>query len=322
MCTEAAPFVRRGYLLVALAPPCELDLIVGMLSGHGYKVHPVTSGALAIEAACQQPPDLVLLGAEFPDMDGHEACERLLQQESLRDIPILLCGNELDADFRNKAFQAGAVDLVTRPFVVEQLRERIDLHLCLRKEMYAHFSTERLLERLLNLSAEAIIYVDRNGVARRVNDTFLSLWDLKKSEVENQPIHQIPGHALCCIPGKDDPKCCMKLMASDVLRDEETVPLTLNGEEKTLIRTRILVQDQKGRPLGVLIQYLDINKQLAREEALNQQNRELIKFNQSMVDREMRMIELKEEVNRLSAELGRPPPYESVWTDQTEEAPS
>jgi predicted nucleic acid-binding Zn-ribbon protein len=57
----------------------------------------------------------------------------------------------------------------------------------------------------------------------------------------------------------------------------------------------------------------DITARKNAEEALRVRAQELETFNRAMVGREMRLIELKEEINRLCAELGRPPAYPPVW---------
>jgi CheY-like chemotaxis protein len=59
-----------------------------MLTEQGY-VRPVTSGRQALQAAEHDPPDLVLLDVNMPEMTGYEVCERLKQMERLKDVPVI-----------------------------------------------------------------------------------------------------------------------------------------------------------------------------------------------------------------------------------------
>ena len=69
--------------------PANLQLLTGMLKERGYKVRPVPSGKLALQAAKNDPPDLILLDIMMPEMDGYEVCERLKADEKLREISVI-----------------------------------------------------------------------------------------------------------------------------------------------------------------------------------------------------------------------------------------
>jgi len=55
--------------------------------GAGYKPRPVSSGKLALEAARDETPDLILLDINMPVMNGYEVCKQLKTDPSLKDIP-------------------------------------------------------------------------------------------------------------------------------------------------------------------------------------------------------------------------------------------
>src|SRR6478736_3468704 len=64
-------------ILIVDDTPANLQVLAGMLKERGYKVRPVPSGKLALQAARHDPPDLILLDINMPEMDGYEVCEQL-----------------------------------------------------------------------------------------------------------------------------------------------------------------------------------------------------------------------------------------------------
>lgn len=114
--------------------PANLQLLVGMLKERGFKVRPVPSGALALEAAKALQPDLILLDITMPEMDGYEVCTRLKQDENLRDIPVLFISALNDTVDKVKAFRAGGLDFITKPFQIDEVAARVLTHLELRRQ--------------------------------------------------------------------------------------------------------------------------------------------------------------------------------------------
>jgi signal transduction histidine kinase len=126
----------------------NLRLLSGMLGEHGFEVRPVTSGAQALRAAERDPPDLVLLDINMPEMDGYEVCRRLKQIDVVRDVPVIFLTALSETADKLKAFQAGGVDYVTKPFQVEEVLARVRSHVSLRQ---ARSELAQSYERLLSL---------------------------------------------------------------------------------------------------------------------------------------------------------------------------
>src|SRR3990172_5603521 len=76
-------------ILVVDDTPANLHLLTEMLKKRGYRVRPVPSGKLAIQAARNEKPDLILLDINMPEMNGYEVCEHLKADEALKEIPVL-----------------------------------------------------------------------------------------------------------------------------------------------------------------------------------------------------------------------------------------
>ena len=68
---------QPASILVVDDVPANLQVLAGMLKDRGYRVRPVPSGKLALLAAQRDPPDLILLDINMPEMNGYEVCEHL-----------------------------------------------------------------------------------------------------------------------------------------------------------------------------------------------------------------------------------------------------
>lgn len=127
-----SPARRRPTILVVDDAPDNLRLLVKLLKQRNYGVRPVPNGALALRAAAEDPPDLVLLDVNMPEMDGYEVCRRLKADPDLRDVPVIFLSAALEPLDKVRAFGAGGVDYVTKPFQIDEMAARIDTHLKLR----------------------------------------------------------------------------------------------------------------------------------------------------------------------------------------------
>jgi len=140
-----------GGILVVDDTPANLQLLAGMLKERGYRVRPAPNGELALRAAQMAPPDLILLDITMPKMDGFEVCARLKADDRLRDIPVLFISALNETSDKVRAFQAGGVDYVTKPFNIEEVEARVRTHLELRRqkrELAASLERMRELERM------------------------------------------------------------------------------------------------------------------------------------------------------------------------------
>lgn len=124
---------NKPVILIVDDTPANLHLLFEILSGRGYYVHAVSNGRAALESVRISPPDLILLDVMMPEMDGYEVCRHLQADEQTRDIPVLFI-SALDAvQDKVKAFRAGGVDYIHRPFQIEEILARVQTHLRLRE---------------------------------------------------------------------------------------------------------------------------------------------------------------------------------------------
>ena len=109
--------------------PDNLSLLHDALDEHGYTVLAATSGEAALACAQQGRPDIVLLDAMMPGMDGFEVARRLKSDPSTAHIPIVFMTGLTETEHLVAALQAGGVDYVTKPLDPRAVLARMQVHL-------------------------------------------------------------------------------------------------------------------------------------------------------------------------------------------------
>jgi len=123
----------QASVMVVDDTPANQKLMEEILRGHGFRVLQFLRGGMALRAAGQKPPDLILLDIMMPEMDGFEVCRRLKADEALRDIPVIFMSALDDVANKVRAFTEGGVDYVTKPFQEEEVLARVNTHLNQRR---------------------------------------------------------------------------------------------------------------------------------------------------------------------------------------------
>lgn len=124
---------RPSLVLVVDDQNSNLQLIGELLDRAGYQVMPALSGEQALARAGVRPPDLVLLDMAMPGISGAETCHELHRLPGLESVPVLFVTGAADRHSMVKAFEAGAVDYITKPFLAEELLARVRTHLELKR---------------------------------------------------------------------------------------------------------------------------------------------------------------------------------------------
>jgi DNA-binding response OmpR family regulator len=144
---ERAALTARGDVMVVDDQPANLKLMEDMLRHEGYGVRSFPRGRLALTAAAQRAPDLILLDVNMPEMDGFEVCMRLKAEKKLASIPVIFLSALNETEDKMKAFRAGGVDYITKPFQFEEVQARVETQLGLQR---ARRAERDLLENTLN----------------------------------------------------------------------------------------------------------------------------------------------------------------------------
>ncbi|MCT7957381.1 response regulator [Laspinema palackyanum] len=127
------PQNNRPNILVVDDTPDNLRLLSSVLTDNGYRVCKALKGDMALTVCKNALPDLILLDVMMPGMDGYEVCKCLKQQETTRQIPVIFLSALNDVEDKVKAFEAGGVDYISKPFQEAEVLSRVQTHLKLRQ---------------------------------------------------------------------------------------------------------------------------------------------------------------------------------------------
>lgn len=126
----------------------SLEPLGCILGEAGYQVRKAGSGELAVASATTSPTNLVILDIEASGQRGYETCRQLKQHETTRQLPIVFVSAFQDAGDKVRAFSAGAVDYVTKPFQAPEVLARVATHVRLNALQRRLEAQNRELERL------------------------------------------------------------------------------------------------------------------------------------------------------------------------------
>jgi putative two-component system response regulator len=148
--------LEQATILVVDDTDANRMLLSEVLEDEGLCVVACSNGQMALDAASRHPPALILLDINMPSMDGFEVCGHLKADPMLRDIPVLFISALMDTADKVKAFAAGGVDYVTKPFQFEEVLARVKTHLNLHRLQLELSRHNQQLEELVKAQVAEI----------------------------------------------------------------------------------------------------------------------------------------------------------------------
>ena len=133
------PQHQSNTIMVVDDTPANLKLLEKMLKEQDYRVRSFPRGAMALKSALNDPPDLIFMDVNMPEMNGYETCQQLKSDPRTRDIPVIFISALTETLDKVKAFHVGGVDYITKPFQFEEVHARAEVHL---KLVRAHRAIE------------------------------------------------------------------------------------------------------------------------------------------------------------------------------------
>ena len=133
---------KQSSILIVDDTPENLKYLNELLTYHNYDVRGTLDPMLALDVATRIQPDLILLDIKMPKMDGYTLAKTLQEKEEFGDTPIIFISALDDVEDKVKAFDAGGVDYITKPFEEKEVLARVSVHLQLHK------SKEHILQLL------------------------------------------------------------------------------------------------------------------------------------------------------------------------------
>jgi DNA-binding NarL/FixJ family response regulator len=147
---------KRDIALVIDDSPETLRLLTDALDTAGMTVVVALDGAAAMRIVDQITPDIILLDAIMPGMDGFETCRRLKRDGALSNVPVIFMTGLAETEHIVRGLEAGGVDYVAKPIVIEEMLARIRVHL-------ANARMTQSARAALDVSGRYLLAVNRQG---------------------------------------------------------------------------------------------------------------------------------------------------------------
>lgn len=182
---------ERGTVLIVDDNPQNVQLLAQILQDENFGIIIALSGSEALQYLAKEQPDLILLDIMMPQMNGFEVCKKIKDSPKIRNIPVIFLTALHELSDKLNAFENGAVDYITKPFLREEVVARVMVHVQLRRtilklkrmavtdELTGLFNRRfcfDVFKRQLALANRykrslVIYYVDINNL-KKINDTY------------------------------------------------------------------------------------------------------------------------------------------------------
>ncbi|MDR3594537.1 two-component system response regulator [Clostridium sp.] len=155
---------RQKTIMIVDDTEMNIDILVEALQ-YEYELIVAINGLEAMELIEEQKPDLILLDIMMPEMDGYEVLQKLKKNQELNHIPVILLSAITDSGSKTKGFSLGAVDYVTKPFEIVEVKARVKTQLRLEEARLVLENQNSVLEekvkertKLIERTNSATIY--------------------------------------------------------------------------------------------------------------------------------------------------------------------
>lgn len=166
-------------------------MLQNLLKEQGYRVNEAQDGAHAIQEFQRCKPDLVLLDAAMPVMDGFTACGELrkLQEGAVNKVPVIMITSLNDEESVDKAFSAGAVEYITKPVHWGVLRHRVKVIIKAQRAESALRESEARFRGIFEQAAMGIALVTMDGRLIQNNPALLKMLGISTQDLSSKPFN-------------------------------------------------------------------------------------------------------------------------------------
>lgn len=128
------PQETSNSVLIVDDSPEQIRLVSELLRPEGCKIYAALGCEDAFHLLEKHIPSLILLDIVMPGMDGFTFCRQIKQDARLNDIPVIFATAYHDMEYLKKGFEAGGCDYVVKPFIREELLERVKVRIRLSQK--------------------------------------------------------------------------------------------------------------------------------------------------------------------------------------------
>ena len=141
--------VHTQTVLVVDDEPDSLRMLTAALEGAELSVLVATSGQAALDLLSHILPDLILMDAVMPGIDGFETTARIKQRPELANVPVIFMTGLTESEHVVEAFEVGGVDYVRKPVNLMELIARVRVHMVQSRAMHASVASLDATGRLM-----------------------------------------------------------------------------------------------------------------------------------------------------------------------------
>ena len=172
---------QRNVVLVVDDSIASIHMLNDVLEEAGFTVLVALEGSQALTITKNITPDIILLDAIMPNMDGFETCKHLKQNPQLIDVPIIFMTGLSDTEHVVMGLTAGGVDYVTKPINAEELIARMRVHL-------TNARMTQSARMALDTAGQFLFTVDLNGQLLWATPQVNQLLGYAQSETDTEPL--------------------------------------------------------------------------------------------------------------------------------------
>ncbi|MBU2512608.1 response regulator [bacterium] len=174
---------EKYSLLVVDDNSNNLKYLNQILEKRGYLIHSAPNARLALTFLEKHTPDLILLDIRMPEMDGFEMCRQLRLSDKNRSTPVIFISALNEIEDKVKAFEAGGVDYIAKPFQAEEVILRVQTHLKileLQKNL-EHKNRQLQIENQERKKAEKALKTAHDMLEQKVKERTSELSNLNRA---------------------------------------------------------------------------------------------------------------------------------------------
>ena len=127
--------MQQARILIVDDAEGQRFILRNIITDMGYQPILAESGEQALKVIPRCNPQLILLDVSMPEMDGFEVCQRLKENPDTKDVPVIFISGFENAEEIAKVFEVGGEDYVTKPFIPEEIKARVGIHMKLIEAM-------------------------------------------------------------------------------------------------------------------------------------------------------------------------------------------
>jgi PAS domain S-box-containing protein len=249
-----------------------------MLKDYGYQVITASNGQECIERTLFNSPDLIILDWNMPVLDGISTLEKLKQDESTKEIPVvMITGVMSSAENLALAMSIGAIDFLRKPFDKLELNARVT-NILLLTETLKSLKEQRLqlqntnifITSLIESIPQPLIYCSLDGIILMCNKYFEQLLGLNRNEILSTPVYRYFLRDEVGYHFQID----VDMVESKLTTSYESKAFPGN---RTFFISKNIVTNDREIPVGIITVFTDITElKNANEEVINTKKIELV----------------------------------------------